>query len=43
MINRDAYFAYVRDVLFEGALSQSQVDGQMSCSHCGKAIRREPQ
>ena len=28
MINRDRYFAYVREVLFEGALSQQQVDGQ---------------
>jgi hypothetical protein len=28
MIDRDKYFSYVRDVLFEGALSQQQVDGQ---------------
>ena len=27
-IDRNAYFDYVRDVLFEGALSQQQVDGQ---------------
>lgn len=26
--SRDVYFNYVRDVLFEGALSQQQVDGQ---------------
>lgn len=26
--DRDAYFNYVRDVLFEGALSQENVDGQ---------------
>lgn len=28
MIDREIYFGYVRDVLFEGALSQEQVDGQ---------------
>lgn len=28
MIDRNMYFAYVRDVLFEGALNQQQVDGQ---------------
>lgn len=28
MIDREAYFNYVRDVLFEGALTQQQVDGQ---------------
>ena len=28
MIDRDVYFAYVRQSLFEGALSQQQVDGQ---------------
>jgi putative chitinase len=28
MIDRDRYFEYVRAVLFEGALSQQQVDGQ---------------
>ncbi|HVQ52126.1 MAG TPA: hypothetical protein VMS92_18945 [Mycobacterium sp.] len=28
MIDRDIYFDYVRDVLFEGALTQQQVDGQ---------------
>lgn len=26
--NREKYFGYVRDVLFDGALSQQQVDGQ---------------
>ena len=28
LFDRDIYFSYVRDVLFEGALSQIQVDGQ---------------
>jgi putative chitinase len=28
MFDRNSYFNYVRDVLFEGALSQQQVDGQ---------------
>lgn len=28
MIDRDVYFNYVRDVLFEGAMTQQQVDGQ---------------
>jgi hypothetical protein len=28
MFNRDLYFNYVREVLFEGALTQQQVDGQ---------------
>jgi putative chitinase len=28
MIDRDTYFAYVRQSLFEGALTQQQVDGQ---------------
>ena len=28
MIDRDAYFNYVRTTLFEGALRQEQVDGQ---------------
>ena len=29
LFDRDIYFGYVRDVLFEGALSQIQVDGQL--------------